>query len=95
MNIHTLSKSLARPPNRSMSLAFCPEISISTPESCSFCLTNESELAVSASDNAIDCNGFDGRAIRNVVKLLPSKIMGHIPLANRFAFSLLSLNTMT
>lgn len=64
--IHTLSRSLARPPRRSMYSASCPEMSILIPESLSFCLTNESELAVSASDSAIDCSGFDGRANRNV-----------------------------
>jgi hypothetical protein len=66
MNMPTLSRSLARPPRRSICLASCPEISMSTPESRSFCLTNESELAVSASDSAIDCSGFEGRAICEV-----------------------------
>ena len=66
MNAPTLSRSLARPPRRSICSASCLEMSMLTPESCNFCLTNESELAVSASDSAIDCSGFDGSAKCNV-----------------------------
>ena len=45
-----------------MNVASCPDISILIDASLSFCLTKESELAASASDNAMEWRGFVGNA---------------------------------
>lgn len=66
----TLSRSLARPPSRWI-YAICSLLNLtSTPLSCSFCLTNDSALGLSASERVMRLSGCEGSAAHTVQNII-------------------------